>query len=44
MIDKNIKIHMPKEVEIIIGILNENDFEAFIVGGCVRDSIIREET
>lgn len=40
MIDKNIKIHMPEEVEIIIRILNENDFEAFIVGGCVRDSLL----
>lgn len=39
MIRKNIKIHMPKEVETIIHILNQNDFEAFIVGGCVRDSL-----
>lgn len=43
MIDKNIKINMPKEVEIVIGILNENNFEAFIVGGCVRDSLLKKK-
>lgn len=43
MVNKNIKIHMPKEVEIIISILNENNFEAFIVGGCVRDSLLEKK-
>lgn len=43
MIDKNIKIHMPEEVEIIISILNENGFQAFIVGGCVRDSLLMKK-
>ena len=33
-------IVLPKNVKIIIDILNKNNFEAFIVGGCVRDSII----
>ena len=33
-------IVLPKNVKLIIGILNKNNFEAFIVGGCVRDSII----
>lgn len=34
------KIVLPKNVKKIIDILNKNNFEAFIVGGCVRDSII----
>lgn len=33
-------IVLPKNVKLIIDILNKNGFEAFIVGGCVRDSII----
>lgn len=33
-------IVLPKNVKKIIDILNKNNFEAFIVGGCVRDSII----
>ena len=33
-------IVLPKNVKLIIDILNKNNFEAFIVGGCVRDSII----
>lgn len=43
MIDKNIKIQMPKEVKIIISILNNNGFQAFIVGGCVRDSLLMKQ-
>ena len=34
------KIVLPKNVKKIIDILNKNGFEAFVVGGCVRDSII----
>lgn len=33
-------IVLPKNVKIIIDNLKKNSFEAFIVGGCVRDSII----
>ena len=33
-------INTPKEVETIIKKLNNSGFEAFIVGGCVRDSIM----
>lgn len=33
-------IVLPKNVKKIIDILNNYNFEAFIVGGCVRDSII----
>jgi len=33
-------IKLPKEVEFIIDTLNNNGFEAYIVGGCVRDSLL----
>jgi tRNA nucleotidyltransferase (CCA-adding enzyme) len=33
-------IKMPKEVETALNILHDNSFEAYIVGGCVRDSIM----
>lgn len=36
----NININIPKEVEIALKILNKNNFEAYIVGGCVRDSLL----
>ncbi|MGB4439842.1 MAG: CCA tRNA nucleotidyltransferase [Sedimentibacter sp.] len=36
----NIEINMPNEVEEALNILNSNGFEAYIVGGCVRDSIL----
>lgn len=31
---------IPKEVKIIVGKLKENGFEAYIVGGCVRDFLL----
>lgn len=34
------RIHIPKEVEKALNILHTNNFEAYIVGGCVRDSIL----
>lgn len=34
------KIQLPDNVRKIIRILNENGYEAYAVGGCVRDSII----
>lgn len=37
---KEIKIDLPKEVETIINKLEEKGFEAYAVGGCVRDSIL----
>ncbi|SHI90723.1 tRNA nucleotidyltransferase (CCA-adding enzyme) [Clostridium cavendishii DSM 21758] len=37
------KINIPKQVEFIISTLDENSFEAFAVGGCVRDSILLKE-
>jgi tRNA nucleotidyltransferase (CCA-adding enzyme) len=37
---KNITIEIPKDTAYILNLLEQNGFEAFIVGGCVRDSII----
>lgn len=34
------KINIPKDVKDIINTIYENGYEAFIVGGCVRDSIV----
>ncbi|WP_052356488.1 CCA tRNA nucleotidyltransferase [[Clostridium] dakarense] len=34
------KINLPKKVEFIINKIYENGYEAFIVGGCVRDYIL----
>ena len=36
----NYKINIPKEVEIVIQTLKNAGFEAFLVGGCVRDMIM----
>ncbi len=35
-----LEIHMPKQAEYIIETLNDNGFEAYIVGGCVRDCLL----
>lgn len=34
------KIKMPVEVEMAINILNKNCFSAYVVGGCLRDSVL----
>lgn len=34
------KINIPKNVNKIIGILQEKGYKAYVVGGCVRDSIL----
>ena len=34
------KIKIPKDVEELIEEIYNNGYEAFIVGGCVRDSVI----
>lgn len=39
----NVKISMPKEVKFILNTLSNNGYEAYIVGGCVRDSILNKE-
>ena len=36
-------INIPKDVENVINILTENGHKAYVVGGCVRDSIIGRE-
>lgn len=38
-----IKIEIPKSVNLIINILEKNGFEAYAVGGCVRDAILSRE-
>lgn len=38
--DTLLKISLPKEVKHIIEILTQNGYEAYAVGGCVRDSIL----
>lgn len=38
--DKEFKIEIPQSVKLIISILEQNGFEAFAVGGCVRDTIL----
>lgn len=35
-----IKINIPKEVKEILEKLNDNGYEAYIVGGCVRDCVL----
>ena len=37
---KDFKIEVPKNVKNILSILEGNGFEAFAVGGCVRDAIL----
>ena len=34
------KINLPKNVKRIIGVLYDNGFEAYAVGGCVRDTLL----
>lgn len=36
----NIKLSLPKQAENAIGILEFNGFEAYAVGGCVRDAVM----
>ena len=42
-IKKHINIILPEQVAFIINTLNEAGFEAYAVGGCVRDSIMGRE-
>lgn len=39
----NFNIKLPHEVAQIINILNDNNHKAYIVGGCVRDSVLDKE-
>ena len=38
--DGQIRIDLPKQVRYIISVLKEQGYEAYAVGGCVRDSIL----
>lgn len=40
---ENMKIELPQSVEMIIGKLNKSGYEAYAVGGCVRDAILGRE-
>jgi tRNA nucleotidyltransferase (CCA-adding enzyme) len=40
ILNKNITFEIPKDSVYILNRLEEHGFEAFVVGGCVRDSII----
>jgi hypothetical protein len=39
----NIKMEIPSKVKFIIKELENNGFEGYVVGGCVRDSILKEK-
>lgn len=39
----DLDLKLPEEVEKIIKKLNDNSFKAYIVGGCVRDSILNKQ-
>lgn len=41
--NSNVKIDIPKEVAQIISTLNDNNHKAYIVGGCLRDSILKQQ-
>lgn len=38
--DRRLYISIPEKADQILQILHEHDYEAFVVGGCVRDSIL----
>lgn len=38
--NNRIQINMPQDVAYIINTLNQNGFKAYLVGGCVRDSLL----
>lgn len=40
MYKKEIKISLPKSVKFILNEFNNNGYKAYIVGGCVRDSLM----
>ncbi len=42
MIVISVKIEMPDYAKKAVKVLNDNGFEAFVVGGCVRDGIMKK--
>ena len=43
MDSKSIQIEIPKNVKTLLERLNKNGYEAYIVGGCVRDSLLSKK-
>lgn len=41
MENKDIKINLPQDVKLIISTLENNNFSAYAVGGCIRDNLLR---
>jgi len=41
--NKNIDIEIPSKAKVIINILKSNGYEAYVVGGCVRDSLLNRQ-
>lgn len=39
----NVNISMPEEVKFILNTLSNKGYEAYVVGGCVRDSILNKK-
>lgn len=39
----NVNIYIPQEVKFVINTLINNGYEAYVVGGCVRDSILKKK-
>ena len=37
------RIHLPKKVKLILNTLQAGGYEAYAVGGCVRDSVLGRE-
>lgn len=37
---EGIKVNLPKDVEVLLNSLHDNGFEGYVVGGCVRDSLL----
>ena len=40
---ENLRIELPERVDRIITILQNHGYEAYAVGGCVRDSVLGRE-
>lgn len=36
----NFNIHIPENVQTILNILQNNNYEAYVVGGCIRDTLM----
>lgn len=41
--DKDVRIQIPRQVEFIVNRLQKHGYEAFAVGGCVRDALLGRE-